>query len=530
MKNELKIIKKLYGEDMAHYCKETFATILDKPGVLLNILTSNFNPNHNLYKDLENGEYLKPFKIFIYSKFEQPTKSVSEILEPPEVLMRRVGYQLYECHTEEEIQSFKEYYAPGEALCTFNGGRLNRCRVFFAVKQNATEIKRKVPPTRQDEYGTSVISIQFDKDGTNTLSIKNRYNHSLDTRLPEQNPDATFSNNLDNIVDGLTYSFEKYYGIKQLYSGNEVELGNYVRAHDGKYYRYNYVINNKYYCADNIVIDNLEVKKYEKEKYLIFDYFILDLQHKELYLYDTDIEDCFPIFMQDIENIKITNTSDGKIVSIIQKDGALTEIHLDKNNRMKKFINNSLNYVLHEFLCYVAYLEELSMSNLEMAGGFFLYDNVSLTKLDTPKLKAAGEEFLYANNTLEEVDLSNLEYAGGYFLPNNSVLKYVHFPKLKKADSYFLHSANLEDIELLSLEELGDEALTFDQNLRSFIAPKLQNFGNMSLWNARNLQVLEILNREEVIRKYFSDNEYLNNRVELEGEERYEQSSDTKHR
>ena len=45
-------------------------------------------------------------------------------------------------------------------------------------------------PIREDEYGTSVMSIQFTKDEAHTLSIKNRYNHSV------VNPDATFSNNL----------------------------------------------------------------------------------------------------------------------------------------------------------------------------------------------------------------------------------------------------------------------------------------------------------------------------------------------
>ena len=39
-----------------------------------------------------------------------------------------------------------------------------------------------------------MISIQFTKDDAHTLSIKNRYNHSVN------DPDATFSNNLDNII------------------------------------------------------------------------------------------------------------------------------------------------------------------------------------------------------------------------------------------------------------------------------------------------------------------------------------------
>ena len=49
----------------------------------------------------------------------------------PEVLLEMAGYNLYECKTEEDIQSFRKYYAEGEEICTFNGGRLNKARVFF---------------------------------------------------------------------------------------------------------------------------------------------------------------------------------------------------------------------------------------------------------------------------------------------------------------------------------------------------------------------------------------------------------------
>ena len=208
-----------------------------------------------------------------------------ELIKTPEELLAQVGYELKECHSEEDIQSYKKYYAKGEELCTFNGGRLNRCRIFFAVKRDVDKIRRKdySNPKREDEYGTSVLSIQFTKDETNMLSIKNRYNNTVN------NPDATFSNNLDNIIPGLTESFEKHYGIVQKYNNKDFEIEGYVRANDGKYYKYNYEINNIYYCPDNIIIDNFAVKRYAKEKYMIIDYFILNLVNKKIYLYDEKI-------------------------------------------------------------------------------------------------------------------------------------------------------------------------------------------------------------------------------------------------
>ena len=148
--------------------------------------------------------------------------------------------------------------------------------MFFAVKKNVNQIRRGNfnHPKRQDEYGTSVISIQFTRDETHTLSIKNRYNHTVD------NPDAIFSNNLDNIIPGLTDSFSKYYGLEQKNKNDCFEIPGYVRANDGKYYPYNMEIDNVYFCPNNIIIDNFCVKKYDKDKYLLFEYFLLNLETK----------------------------------------------------------------------------------------------------------------------------------------------------------------------------------------------------------------------------------------------------------
>ena len=65
------------------------------------------------------------------------------------------------------------------------------------------------------------------------MSIKNRYNHTVD------NPDATFGNNLDNIIDGLNDSFEKAYNLVHTGGHEKFELSKYIRATDGKYYKYN---------------------------------------------------------------------------------------------------------------------------------------------------------------------------------------------------------------------------------------------------------------------------------------------------
>ena len=205
MNYDLKIIKDNYGERMMHLCRELFPTLLEKEGLLSSLILKKFNPSRFLYEDIIENKLVYDFKNYIYNLVDVEKKEIIQTHKTPRELLSEAGYDFYECKTEEEIQSFKKYYETDEELCTFNGGRLDRCYVFWAVKKDVDDIKRKdyKHPIRDDKYGTSVMSIQFTKGNINTLSIKNRYNHTVN------NPDATLSNNLENIIPGLTESFEK---------------------------------------------------------------------------------------------------------------------------------------------------------------------------------------------------------------------------------------------------------------------------------------------------------------------------------
>ena len=280
--DDLKQIKNKYGEEMSHLCRELFPTILESDGLLFKLLSDHFDYYKGLYNDIVDNNLEYAFKNYIYSLIDVENNNETIINKTPSELLDEAGYILYECKSEEEIQSFKKYYSSGEELCTFKDKRLNTNYVFFSIKKDVDNIKREdfLNPERQDKYGTSVISIQFTKGNVNTLSIKNRYNHTVN------NPDATFSNNLENIIEGLTNAFEKEYNLNIDFNKEKFEIPGYVKANDKKYYKYNYEINNKYYCPNNIIIDNFEVKRYDKERYIILDYFILDMKERRIYLYD----------------------------------------------------------------------------------------------------------------------------------------------------------------------------------------------------------------------------------------------------
>ena len=52
MSNDLKIIKKYYGEKMSKLCRKLFPTILETEGLLSTLLLDHFEPNHFLYDDI----------------------------------------------------------------------------------------------------------------------------------------------------------------------------------------------------------------------------------------------------------------------------------------------------------------------------------------------------------------------------------------------------------------------------------------------------------------------------------------------
>ena len=436
MIDDLKVIRKKYGEKMYHFCRESFPTLLEEPGKLSKLLSDNFHESHSLFDDIVANGKESEFKNFIYSLVDVENNNELVMVKTPEELMSEAGYVLVECYNEGDIQAFRKYYARREELCTFKGGRLNRCRVFFAVKKNVLDIKREdfKKPKREDEYGTSVISIQFTKDGTYTLSIKNRYNHTVN------NPDATFSNNLDNIIPGLTESFERYKGIIQRYKSQNFEIKGYVRANDGKYYKYNYEINNVYYCPDNIIIDNFNVKRYDKSRYLIIDYFIIDLSNKSISLYDKKLSDSFCDVIKDINKIEIDNIDSGKKITILGDNNKSLEIITDKAGKIISLKMNKIYDIGDKFLSYNTSLQKFTAENLTEVGSDFLYYNTSLQKFTAESLTEVGSYFLWCNNTLQELYLPNLKIVGHDFLRRNKTLQKFTAENLIKVGDWFLNN------------------------------------------------------------------------------------------
>lgn len=472
MVDDLKIIKKKYNEAMMHLCREMFQTILEEPGLLSKIMLEHFTPNRFLYRDIVENHLEESFKNYIYSFiYKQDVRLQTDVKHPKE-LLKDAGYVLYECLSEDDIQKFKKFYASKEAICTFKGNRLDRCYVFFAVKENADKLRREdfISPARQDEYGTSVISIQFTRDDSHTLSIKNRYNHSV------RNPDATFSNNLDNIIPGLTDSFEKYYNLKQKLRNSGFEIPGYVLAKDGKYYKYNYEINNIYYCPNNVIIDNFEVKKFPKEQFVIFDYFVLDLKNKTVFLYDKNMIDSFPETIGNILKVCMQNIDGGhKKIELLVDSGENIIIVVDDKNQIISYVNNNIKEIGGNFLVKNKELKYLEVKKLEDVKNLFLYNNINLDILNAPNLQVVGYDFLHSNKCLKELILPSLKQVGAGFLHLNTGMSNFVAPNLEIVSNDFLkHNIELTTLDFPNLKLVGCDFLNFNQKLNSINVPRLE--------------------------------------------------------
>ena len=474
--DDLKIIKKEYGEAMSHMCRELFPTILEYKGLLYYILSSHFAKSKQLYEDIINEDKKYQFKNYIYFLYdemvfrnnrEENNKSIRELL-------REKGYTLYECRTNEDIQRFRKYYADDEALCTFRDpNRINNYYIFFIVREDANKLDRSLftSPKREDEYSLSVLDLQFDKGQRQRVSIKSRYNHTVN------NPDATYSNNLENIAEGLTEAFERDYGFN---IGNEYkvnfELRDYVLAGDNKYYKYNYEIKNIHYCPNNIIIDDGQVidNYADKSRYLLIDYFILDMQEKKIKKYDKRLKDSFIDGLDNITNIEVVNVDRYKKIILKLEDEKEAIIKVDNNGRLIEYENNYLQYCVNDFLPYNKFLEELNLSNLQVCGNFFLYSNTKLQELYLPNLQKCGNHFLQKNRILEKLDSSSLQICGDDFLSCNTKLTELYLPNLQICGDFFLHSNNsLQELYLPNLQKCGYEFLYRNKSLQELYLPNL---------------------------------------------------------
>ena len=488
---DLKYIKKHYGEHFERLCRRLFPTILEEPGKLTEIISKHFDTTSTLFYDILDNEY--EFQQYILCLYEKDKRRIEQQKnhKDPEELFKEAGYTLYpECMTFEDILKFKKYYAKNETICTFEDNRrLQSCRVWFALKDNIDDIKREnfQSPKREDEYGTSVISIQVSKGLSSTLSIKNRYNHRVD------NPDATFSNDLDNIIPGLSAAFFEKFDIDITKDDiKDFRIPGYVHANDGKFYRINIELDNSTkICENNIVVDLYgDVTKYDKSKYLFIDGYFIDLQNKNVCSMAKN--DCFWDCVGEIENIDIhIDDKKNRVIDITPKVGEKIKIVSNKAGEIIKYSNPNLIKIADNFMWLNKELHVLDLPNVEEIGNDFLAENTRLEEINFPKLKKISNNFLESNNIITEINLPNVEEVGNDFLHSSMYVCEANMPKLKTAgDFFFYNDEYIENIDFPNLEKIGNGFFTYNEGVKTINLPKVKEIGDDFLFCAAKIEEL----------------------------------------
>ena len=230
-------------------------------------------------------------------------------------LLDKAGYNAVLCTTEEQVNSFKKYYATskdlkklfnidrekGEVLCTFNDvpGRLQAYHIIWATKKDIESIQRKdfPNPEREDLYGTSCMSIQIAKKG-GFISIKNRYNHTV------ANPDNTYGNNPDNIIHGLGAALQRDLNVK---FSLKFACPEGFTVCNNKYIKVNYEVNGVY-VSEHCYVANGELHEINQDYEVIADYFLINFKDKTVTNLIGETDGAEPIIREALQNGTLTIT------------------------------------------------------------------------------------------------------------------------------------------------------------------------------------------------------------------------------
>ncbi|MBO5833937.1 MAG: hypothetical protein J6R22_03210 [Alphaproteobacteria bacterium] len=351
-------------------------------------------------------------EIYIEHKDDQyfTTKSPLELLS-------EAGYDAFVVKNEEQKNSIIKYYRPGEEICTFKDPQRHiKNYIIHAVKRGADKIQPSAMPRREDEYGTSVISIQIAKTG-GYLSIKNRYNHTI------SDPDATFDNNPDNIIPGLTMALQRYFGVE--FNATKTPLPEKYRMLHDQIVQYHYEIDNVYF-GPNYYFSGSTITKLDSDCQIMMDYMIYDTRTKEISSpIDDDAVKVFKTAFNGQSVTRTTNKSDKTTVlstpngnRVTIKDGKIIELSLP---HVKKIGNN--------FLRFNDSLRTMNLASVETIGENFLSANKILSQFRAPKLQRTEKDFLTTNKALKKLDLPELITMGQYSLGWNEGFESIRAPK-----------------------------------------------------------------------------------------------------
>jgi hypothetical protein len=154
------------------------------------------------------------------------------------------------------------------------------------VHERAKGLKRTDfdSPKRQDEYGTSVISIQIAKKG-GFISIKNRYNSKVN------NCDNTFNSNPDNIIDGLSFALKEHFKVD--FSSSKTSLPDNYTLCKKQVFKFEYEYDGVYFGQQAYIKHGALHEVSKGDGQYLFEYFIYCDRTKTMSKVVENINDSF---------------------------------------------------------------------------------------------------------------------------------------------------------------------------------------------------------------------------------------------
>ncbi len=376
--------------------------------------------------------------------------------EDPIKLLRKAGYIAFHADTLEKQNSIKEYYAEGEAICTFDDEeRYKDYHIIHCLKSNINDIKREdfKNPDKFDEYNLSLISIQIKKDGEHYFTI-GRYNHKVKA------PNETLP--LDAIAPGLAYSCKMTFNVD--FSSKKASLPENYMLIDNQIVRYSNEVNGLSF-DENYYVNNSGINKINKNEELILDYFILDLKNKKV-IDIADSGDSFPsVFEKEIEGKKIQIVKNEKGNKCLLADGdQLLEI---KDGKIIGLRLKETKEIPPKFLMFDNTIEDIILDNTVKIGDRFLWSNECANTLDIPKTKNIGDYVMQSNLYLKNFFGPEVETVGMGLLLDNKYAESFITPNLKNLGYGCLSNNGAKG----KLEQLHYG----DAGLKHFYAPVLEH-------------------------------------------------------
>jgi hypothetical protein len=259
-----KNIKNKIGEKAAQYLERNFSA---------DFLSENLPKIFGNLQDIREIPSLEwPNIKILLNKLDEEKGEIAPPKKTAKQMLDEAGFDLDDqIEKKSDYMKYSKFYGGKQKLCKFDAYDATErySRIFWITRKGFENLTPFSEPKRQDEYGTSCMSIAISIDLKNIAQICNRYNHLV------SGCDNTYNSNLDQIVVGLTEAFNADYGLS-LKKSNSIEFENFY-THDQKYFHYFREING--IKIGKNVIDGVY---FDPSQYIIFENYILDLKNKKI--------------------------------------------------------------------------------------------------------------------------------------------------------------------------------------------------------------------------------------------------------